>query len=114
MTELTFVGVGGDLFILTLAWNRIIKVSKMVNGIPTSTPLEGLQFNMAGIVKEHPDLEGKPFGEMRKIAVERFRTHLKSFVTEKAAIDYLREDLGKHGNKLIMITRPGFRPQRVK
>ena len=114
MVDLTFVGSHGDLVVLTVAWNKIQKVSKLVNGIPTSTPLEGLRFSPVGIVKEFPDLKGKPFPEMRKTALERFKKHLLSLKSEKEVIDYLKEDLKPHGYNMIMIYKKGFRPIRVK
>ena len=115
MTDLTFVHqASGEIAVITISHTKITRFARLVNGIPTYTKLEGLQLNPAGIVKEFPDLEGKPLLEMRKIALERFKNHLDSLGTEQKCIDYLKLDLYKHGYKMIMIHRRGHRPIRVR
>jgi len=88
--------------------------AKIVGGIPKYTPIEGLRLNPTGIVEEFPDLKGKPIEEIKKEGVKRFKQHIKSLNSLKEIRDYLQKDLEKHGYKLIMIHRKGFRPERVK
>ena len=110
MTELTFIDYKAQVTVVTTTGNKITRFAQIVNGVVKVTPLEGLYFSPAGIVKEFPDLKDKSIKEMRKIALERFKKHLEGFKTEKETIDYLINELEKHGNKCILITRRGHRP----
>lgn len=94
--------------------DKITKITSFVNGIPTYTKLEGLQFNVSGIIKEFPDLKDKEIPEMRKIALQRFKDHLDKMKSEKELIQYVYRELGKSGYIFKSIQKPGFRIQPIK
>lgn len=114
MTDLIFKDVKGSVMAITITRNSISKITTVINGIPKYTTLEGLQFNMAGIVKEFPDLEGLPFDEMRRTALKRFKEHISKFNTEEEMKNYIEKELKPSGYELISIHKLGFRPQLVK
>lgn len=113
MTDLTFVQADGKITVITLSSNRIDRIASMEKGIPTYSTLEGLNFNVTGILKQFPDLRNKSIGEIKRTGLKRFKKHLKSFETEIELIDYLKDDLEGHGYKLLMIQKKGHRPTRV-
>jgi len=77
-------------------------------------PIEGLRFSKEGILKEFPDLKDKPFEEMKRIAIQRFKEHIKKLQDEEKIAEYLKQDLAKHGYELLAIHKKGFRPIVVK
>jgi len=76
-------------------------------------PIEGLKLSISGIIKEYPDLEGKPIGEMRRIAIERFKAYVAGMKTEMERANYVITDLQKHFYTPILLKRAGFRPQML-
>jgi hypothetical protein len=74
-------------------------------------PIEGLQLNRLGVIKEFPDLEDNP--EWRQEAIKRFKEKIKKLKTEKKRIDYIVEDLGKYGYKPVHMQRAGHRPVKL-
>lgn len=72
-------------------------------------PIEGLKFSPTGLLKECPDLEGKPFDEAKKIAIARLKEKIEG-LKEKDQVKYLKEDLVKYGYILKLVHRDGFRP----
>ena len=103
-TEITVIRING----------RHLYFNQMVRGVPMMSTIEGLKLNPATIVKEFPDLEGKPLNEIRREAIRRFKERIEKMNSEAEIMDYLRMDLEKHGYKLIMMQRQGFRPVRVR
>lgn len=73
--------------------------------------IEGLQLSHSGVLKEFPDLEGDP--EWRVKAVNRFKEKVNSFRTEEQKIDYIVEDLAKHGYTPKYKQKQGHRPERL-
>ncbi len=114
MTDLIFVGTRADMFGITIAFNRITKITKVVNGIPQYTTLEGLQLSVAGILKDHPDLKGMPIHKIKRIGLKRLKQHLLKLETEENVINYIKEDLRKHGYKLQFVKKPGHRTKIIK
>lgn len=114
MIKLGFVDSKGQIATFEVLGNQITRVASISKGIPMYTTLEGLKFNISGIVEEFPDLKDKPIDEIKREGLKRFRKHLSKFKTEEATIEYIKKDLTeKHGFKLIMVQRHGHRPQRV-
>lgn len=108
MTNLVFGTVAtGGTFALTINLGRIDKITDNHGNI---TKLEGLKWSLKSIVNQWPDLADKHPAEIKAIGLERFKTHLKSFKTEREMIIYLKEDLVQHGHKLLFIQKPGHRP----
>lgn len=94
--------------------NKQVLFCKLQGGIPKYSPIDGLQLNVAGILKEFPDLKDKEEKEIKKIAIERFKEHIKSLPSEDEIQEYVTNDLKKHGYKLTHIRKPGHRQRRVK
>jgi hypothetical protein len=69
--------------------------------------LDSLYFSKAGVVKEHPDLEGDDEWKIKAIA--RLKEKLKEMSSESKVVDYLIEDLAKHGYVAKYKQRAGFR-----
>jgi len=113
MTELSFVDPKGELIVLEVFTNRIHRIITMKDGLPTYTTVEGLRFSPEGIVKEFPDLAGKPLYEIRTEGIKRFKEHLLKFTNEKDTVEYLKKDLEKYGYVLKMISRKGFRVEKL-
>jgi hypothetical protein len=111
--DLSFVTPNGEPLILRIIGRQVYFV-KTVNGLPMMSTIDGIKLNVDGMVKQFPDLEGKPVAEMRREAISRFKEHIKSLTTDDEVIKYLREDLEKSGYKLLLIQRAGHRPERVE
>jgi len=117
MTSLGFTNPSAQAVVVDISMfskDRITKITSYVGGIPTYTKLEGLKFSPSGIVRQFPDLKGKPLGEMRVIALKRFKEHLSKINTEKELIKYVKQELEKTGYVLNQIIRPGHRPVNIK
>ena len=91
-----------------------LQFCKLEGGFYKYAPIDGLRLSTSGIIKEFPDLKNKSDKAIRRIAIQRFKDHIKELNTEQEVEDYLKEDLKKHGYKLVFRKRPGFRKQKVK
>ncbi len=76
------------------------------------TTLEGLKLSKAGVVKEFPDLENDE--DWNKKAIKRLKKHIESFETEEQKINYVIEELRKHGYQPLTKQRAGFRHKIIK
>ncbi len=76
------------------------------------TTIEGLKLSKSGSLKEFPDLKGDE--EWKKKTLERFKNKMKEFDTEPRKMDYIKEELTKHGYEPLFYQRAGFRPQKFK
>ena len=72
-------------------------------------PIEGIGLKKAGILKEHPDLEGLEPGEMRIEAIKRFKEHIKTLETQDKIKEYVITEFKKMGYTLKMVHKEGFR-----
>jgi hypothetical protein len=113
MTDLIFVSPNNHFVSLNVSLGRINNIVIMNNGIPMLTTLEGINWNPAGIVQEFQDLKGKPIDEIKREGIRRFKLHISKLVTEQELVNYLKEDLAKHGYRLFTINKKGFRPIKV-
>ncbi len=111
--KLGFVGIKGDSVILEVVGGKLF-FNTFSNGLIQRSDIDGLKLNPAGIVKEFPDLEGKPIPEMKREAINRFKEKFKKIKNKKDQISYLKEELLKVGYELKMIQEPGHRDRRVK
>jgi len=103
-----------ETVVVTIFLNKTLRFSMMKSGTPTYSYIEGLKLSLPGIIKEFPDLEGKPVAEIKRTAVERMKEKIRNMNSMLEIKDYLKEDLAKHGYKLIMSQRKGHRPVREK
>lgn len=77
-----------------------------------TTTIHGLRLNKAGAIKEHPDL--KDDKEWKKKTIERLKQHMKKFKTENQKINYIKNELTKHGYTAKFKQRAGFRAERFQ
>lgn len=112
--RLGFQDTTGKDVVIELAGQSITRVALVDKGIPKYSPLEGLKFSLAGIIKKFPDLEGVPPKQAKREAVRRLREHLAGLGSQQDCIDYIVKDLARYGYKFILVQRPGHRPRRVK
>lgn len=110
--DLTFIRENESVVIRLIG--REIYFAQVQGGIVKLAPIEGLQLNPTTIIEEFPDLKGKPIGEIKKEAIQRFKLHVKKMRNEDEIKNYLQKDLRKHNYRLIMYQKKGFRPVRVK
>lgn len=79
-------------------------------GSGTTTTIHGLRLNKAGVIKEHPDL--KDDEEWKVKAIDRLKEHIKKLKTEDKKINYVKDELIKHGYTPMFKQRAGHRPQK--
>ena len=89
--------------------NRVLFRSGMS---PQWATIDGLQISYQGVCKEFPDLEGET--NWRARAIERFREELLSYKTEEDKMDYVVNDLKKHGYIPKYVQKGGHRVKRIK
>ena len=75
-------------------------------------PIDGLQLSYSGVIKEFPDLENTDDWKLQTI--DRFKEKIKNYATEKERIEYIIEDLGKHGYIPKYIQKGGHRAERIE
>ena len=114
-TKLGFVHeMNGQLMTIEIFGNKIHRIATFKDGIPYyTTNIGGLKLNISGIVKEFPDLKGKPIPEIKKQGVKRFYDHISTFSGEQELIKYLKQDLQKHNWKMRMVEKHGHRPRKL-
>lgn len=76
----------------------------------TTTTIHGLKLSKAGVIKEHPDLEGDE--NWKKESINRLKKHIKEMKTENNKINYVKDELIKHGYTPMFKQRAGFRPEK--
>ena len=108
MLKITFK-LGGEIIDVVIDLNNVMFCDVSTNSITT---IEGLKLDMAGVLKEHPDLEGDD--EWRKKAINRLKEHFKKMEKEKEKADYIIRELTKFGYEGLMIQRAGHRPEKIK
>lgn len=77
-----------------------------------TTTLEGLKISKAGVLIEFPDL--KDDKEWKAKAVERFKEHLKTIKIEEEKLNYVKDELIKHGYEPLFKQRGGHRPKKFE
>ena len=98
--------LGGDIFHVVVDKGSILFTDS--SGVITT--VEGLKLSHSGVIKEHPDLIDDD--EWRKKALERLKEHIKKFKTEQMKINYVKDELKKHGYVPMYKQQAGFRPQK--
>lgn len=77
-----------------------------------TTTVEGLKFSKAGVLIEHPDLENNK--EWKQIAIDRLKEHLKSIKKEEDKLNYVKDELMKHGYIPLFRQRKGHRERKFE
>jgi len=103
-----------ESIVIRIQNNKEIVFAKVQGELLQFSSIEGLKLSLTGILKQFPDLEGKPKEEIRKEAIKRFKDHIQSLKTEKEIIEYIVNDLKKYGFEPQMIHKKGFRPRRLQ
>lgn len=98
---------GGDEIHVIVEGNNIMFMDSNTQAMTT---IEGLKLSKAGVIKEHPDLEGDD--EWKKKAIERFKDYAKKFNTEDDKLNYIKYELTKHGYEPKFKQKAGWRPQK--
>lgn len=75
----------------------------------TTTTIHGLKLSKTGVIKEHPDL--KDDNEWKKKSIDRLKEHIKKLKTEDKKINYIKDELSKHGYTPMFKQKGGFRPK---
>ena len=76
---------------------RELYFAKSQGGMMKYAPIEGLQLNVPTILQEFPDLKGLTDGEIKVIAIKRFKDKVRKMKSYKEIEQYLVNDLGKYG-----------------
>lgn len=112
--EITFRKGNEEVAIVKIL-NKSLYFGKITQGIPYWLPLEKLNLGVEGIIKQFPDLEGKPYNEIKQEGVKRLKEHIKTMKTEEEIKNYVINEVEVWlGAKAVVITRPGFRPQLIR
>ena len=109
MTDLVFQDPKGIAMSITIIGKDNLKFTVIERGIVKQTPIEGLTFNIAGIIKEFPDLRGQSIIDIKKQGISRFKKHISSLKNHKEIEEYLVGDLKKYGYNYLGKKRAGFR-----
>jgi len=80
--------------------------------MPMWATIDGLSLSYEGVIREFPDLKDEI--NWKKIATERFKDKIRSFKTEDEKLNYVIEDLKKHGYKPKLKQKAGFRPSMIQ
>ena len=99
--------LGGDQISVIVDGNNVMFCDTSSG---TTTTIHGLRLSKGGVIKEHPDL--KDDENWKKKAIGRLKNHIKTFKTEDSKINYIRDELEKHGYKGLFKQRAGHRPKK--
>lgn len=101
--------LGGELIEVIVDGENV-----MFNDVATNTisTIEGLQLSKQGVIKQFPDL--KDDENWKRKAIMRFKKHIRKFKTLDARIEYVKEELMKHGYEGLFKQRAGFRPKKFR
>lgn len=113
MIDLTFLQPNSQIVHIKVASNKELTFYIVQAGFVQYTTIEGLKLNPTTIVEKFPDLAGKPIGEIRAEGIKRFKEHIAQLATFDAIKEYLKQDLGQFGWKLILEQRKGWRARHV-
>ncbi len=107
MIDLVFERANDKILIRVLG--RDLRFAKVQGAYLNWTDINGLKFDVNGIIIEFPDLKDKENAEVIRIGKERFREHLKKMKSEEEIKKYLITDLKKHGYIIKYFQRKGHR-----
>ncbi len=114
MTDLVFQDPKGAAMAITIIGKNHLKFTVTERGLVRQTPIEGLNFNVSGIIKEFPDLAGQPIIDIKRQGVQRFKDHIEKMKSHKEIEEYLINELAKHSYKYLGKRRAGFRFEKSR
>jgi len=103
-TELVIVRIQGKS--ITFATSAL--------GLNYFAPIESIKLSVKGILKEYPELAGKPEGEIRMEGIRKLKEKLNNFEGENEIKKYVIEELERQGYILKSIKRQGFREAYIR
>ena len=74
-------------------------------------PLSGLRLNKEGCIKEFPDLIDRE--DWKDESLKRWQDKIDNLGSEEAVVDFIVEDLKKHGYIPKFKQKQGFRRQKI-
>lgn len=101
--------LAGDIVDVIVRGNELLFMDV---GTGMITPITGLRFSKAGVLKEHPDLKDNP--DWKKITIDRLKDHMNKLEREFDKLAYVRDELNKFGYTALHYQRAGHRPQKFK
>ena len=110
MMELVFE-LGGEVVVVKLDGIKV-NFSNSQTGYQVAVPIDMVKLDIRGIVKEFPDLKGRPEEVMRKEAIARFKDNIRGMRSEGSRKKYIINEFEKMGYSLKMIHKRGFRPTK--
>lgn len=99
---------GSERMIVRIIGNNVLFIDPQNN---IMAPIEGLNLNKQGVIKEYPDL--KDDTEWKQKAIQRFTNKVKSFKTENERADWIVEEMKQMGYTGLYKQREGFRVQKI-
>ncbi len=99
---------GSDRMMIRVIGDTVLFIDPQTN---TVSPIEGLNLNKQGVIKEHPDL--KDDEEWKQKAIKRFVNKIKSFKTETEKTNWLIEEMKQMGYNPLFKQRNGFRAEKI-
>jgi hypothetical protein len=78
----------GDLIMVKIIGNNVFFSNEQL-GFMADAPIDMLQFDYDGIIKEHPDLADKSPGEARQEALRRLKELISSMRNEDEVKEYV-------------------------
>jgi len=100
--------IGGDLLDVVINNNNILFTD--ASGVITT--IEGIRLSKSGIIKENPDLANDD--DWKKKGIERFKKYVNKIKGDNNKIEYVKDELQKHGYSPMYKQRGGFRPTKFK
>jgi hypothetical protein len=101
---------GTDVVEVRVNGNNCLFRTKQFGG--AFAPIEGLNIDKKGSLKEFPDLKDRE--DWKEETIKRFKEKLKNMRTEEERIEYIKNDLQKYGYVPIYKQKQGFRPEKIR
>ena len=101
--------IGGEVIEVVIDENQLLFYD---TSSQMTTSHEGLKFSKAGVLIEFPDLENNK--DWKEEAIKRLKDHIKSIEREEDKLNYVKQELVKHGYTPMFKQRCGFRPRKFK
>lgn len=100
---------GSERMIVRIIGNNVLFIDPQNN---IMAPIEGLNLNKQGVIKEHPDL--KDDIEWKQKAIQRFTDKVKSFKTENERADWIIEEMKQMKYIGLYQQKEGWRPMKIR
>ncbi len=109
MIEILFY-LGNEIILVKVDGNNIMFSNSNFGAVESD--ISGLKLSYEGVIKEFPDL--KDDENWKNKTIQRFKDHIKSLKTEEDKVNYIVDDLKKHGYTAKYKQKLGFRREVIK